>query len=72
MPRPAASLARAAERSSGSAAIARARLHSALARDRSSLAGEHSEPSVSLRAPAQPDLLELLLAQGAASGRGRS
>lgn len=55
----------------GSAGVARARLHSAIARDRSS---RDPRPAGAPAAPAhatQPDLLDLLLAQAGGTGRGR-
>lgn len=60
-----------AARSSGSAAIARARLHTALHRERAA----HRRPAALAEGPAaepaQPDLLELLLGQSQAAPGGR-
>jgi hypothetical protein len=71
MSRPAIPRIAPAARSAGSAGVARARLHSALARDRGPHDARALGPAARPAPPSQPDLLDHLLAQAGPSGGGR-
>lgn len=71
MPRSAASFSRTADRAPGSAAIARARLHGALLRDRTPHDPRARDSAAPPSPPPQPELLDLLLTQLPPSGGGQ-